>query len=84
MQEQGNRLQPELEQERARNAELEEELNLVKNQNYELQDIVEGQKAQLEEQDEKLHQIQEEHNNYVEELRHELETQLTEQFVFFL
>jgi len=80
LQEQGNRYQPELEQERARNAELEEELNLVKNQNFELQDIVEGQRAQLEEQDEKLHHLQVEHDNYVEELKNELQTQLTEQF----
>ena len=53
----------------------------MKNQNFELQDIIENQKAQLEEQDQKLHHLQVEHDNYVEELKNELQTQLTEQFV---
>jgi len=63
------------------NGELENELNLIREENFKLREELATLNDQLEQQGTRFSQLQWEHETYINELKSELDVQLTTEFV---
>ena len=64
--------------------ELEEALNLLRNENLKLKSELSLSKIELQSQDQRFDQLQHQHDMYIEELKIEIHSQLNNEFVKFI